>query len=173
MKKWLPYLLFASTVLSVTALLATSANGQEHESQEPFPKVENAAWHSECSGCHMLYHPALLPTRSWKKIMGGLDQHFGENASLDAAQREEITRFLTSHAADRQLNARSRRIVQSIPPDDAPLRFSSTLYFIAHHDEIPNTLYQRKSIGSASHCAACHHGAEQGEFSESTVRIPR
>ena len=173
MRKWLPYVLFASTVLSVTALLATSANGQEDESRASFPKVENPVWHSECSGCHMLYHPALLPARSWKKIMDGLDRHFGENASLEAPQREEITRFLTRHAADRQSDPRSRRIVRTISPDDAPLRISGTLYFISHHDEIPNTLYQRKSIGSASHCTACHRGAEQGEFSESTVRIPR
>ncbi|MDE1943301.1 MAG: diheme cytochrome c [Betaproteobacteria bacterium] len=173
MKKWLPYILFASTVLSAAGLLATSADGREDDSMEQLPKVENAAWHSECSSCHMLYHPALLPSRSWKKIMGSLDRHFGENASLEPAQRDEITRFLTSNAADHQLNQRSRRIVQSIPPDEAPVRISSTLYFISRHDEIPNTLYQRKSIGSASNCAACHRSAEQGEFSESTVRIPR
>ena len=172
MKQWLSYLFVASTVLLAASLLARAANGEE-ESLAPLPQVDNAAWRSECSGCHMLYHPALLPSRSWQKLMGGLDRHFGENAVLDPATRDEITRFLVAHAAERQSDRRSRRLVQSIPPDDAPLRFSRTIYFITRHDEIPATIYQRKSIGSASNCTACHRGAEQGEFSEATARIPR
>jgi hypothetical protein len=32
--------------------------------------------------------------------MGGLDQHFGENASLDPATQADILKFLLANAAD-------------------------------------------------------------------------
>jgi len=33
-------------------------------------------------------------------VMGGLDQHFGENASLDPATQADILKFLEANAAD-------------------------------------------------------------------------
>jgi len=38
----------------------------------------------ECAACHMAYPTGFLPERSWQKMMGSLDDHFGENAELDA-----------------------------------------------------------------------------------------
>lgn len=171
MKQWMQFLLLITSVSSAGALLASGGGGEGGGKQ--LPPVANAKWKAECASCHMLYHPGLLPEKSWQKLMAGLDQHFGENASLDPAARDEILRFLAANSADKQDNRRSRRIVQSIPADAAPLRISATTYFQAKHDEIAATTFQRKSIGSASNCAACHQGAEQGDFSENKVRIPR
>ena len=39
---------------------------------------ENALYKQECSSCHFLYHPGLLPERSWERVMNGTDKHFGE-----------------------------------------------------------------------------------------------
>ncbi|HEY3326918.1 MAG TPA: diheme cytochrome c [Novimethylophilus sp.] len=171
MKKWMQFLLLVASVSSAGALLA-SGGGEEGDSRQ-LPPVANAKWKAECSSCHMLYHPGLLPEKSWQKLMAGLDRHFGENAALDAPTRDEISRFLTANSADKLDNRRSRRIVQSIPADAAPLRISETAYFTAKHDEISATTFKRKSVGSASNCAACHQGAERGDFSENKVRIPR
>jgi aldehyde:ferredoxin oxidoreductase len=121
----------------------------------------------------MLYHPGLLPERSWNKMMAGLDKHFGENASLDDASRDEIARFLALNSADKQDNRRSNRINQSIPAGATPLRISETRYFTSKHDEIAVSTFKRKSIGSAANCVACHQAAEKGDFSESQIRIPR
>jgi hypothetical protein len=170
MKKWMQFLVLVTSIGSTTALLASG--GGEGGSKQ-LPPVANAKWKAECSSCHMLYHPALLPEKSWQKLMGGLDQHFGENASLDPAARAEVTRFLIANSADKQDNRRSRRILQSIAAGETPLRISETSYFQAKHDEIPPTTFKRKSVGSQSNCVACHQGAEQGDFSESRVKIPR
>ena len=105
--------------------------------------------------------------------MLGLDKHFGENASLDAATRDEISRFLALNSADKQDNRRSSRINQSIPSNATPLRISETRYFTSKHDEVSATTFKRKSIGSAANCVACHQAAEKGDFSESQIRIPR
>jgi aldehyde:ferredoxin oxidoreductase len=106
-------------------------------------------------------------------MMAGLDKHFGENASLDDASRDEIARFLALNSADKQDNRRSNRINQSIPAGATPLRISQTRYFNSKHDEIAASTFKRKSIGSAANCVACHQAAEKGDFSESQIRIPR
>ncbi len=172
MKKWMQFLVLITSISSTTVLLASGGMG-EGEGGGQMPPVINTKWKAECSSCHMLYHPGLLPERSWNKMMAGLDKHFGENASLDVATRDEISHFLALNSADKQDNRRSNRINQSIPANVTPLRISETRYFIAKHDEISAATFKRKSIGSAANCAACHKGAEKGNFSESQIKIPR
>lgn len=171
MKKWMQFLILITSITSTSALLASGGMGEDSGKQ--MPAVANAKWKAECGSCHMLYHPGLLPERSWNKMMAGLDKHFGENASLDTATRDEITRFLALNSADKQDNRRSNRINQSIPDTSTPLRISETRYFKAKHDEVSSATFKRKSIGSAANCVACHKGAEKGDFSESQIKIPR
>ncbi len=171
MTKWMQFFMLVVSVTAAGSLLA-SGGGEERGGRQ-LPPVSNAKWQAECSSCHMVYHPGLLPERSWKKMMSGLDQHFGENASLDAPTRAEIEQFLVLHSAEKADNRRSHRIVQSISASDTPLRISETAYFKGKHDEISAATFKRNSIGSASNCIACHQGAEKGNFSESLVKIPR
>lgn len=171
MKKWMQLLVLMTTITSTSALLA-SGGGEEGGRSQMSP-VTNVKWKAECSSCHMLYHPGLLPERSWKSMMNGLDKHFGENAALDPATRDEITKFLLVNSADKMDNRRSSRINQSIPANTTPLRISETRYFTSKHDEVSSATFKRKSIGSAANCIACHQGAEKGDFSESQVKIPR
>jgi cytochrome c553 len=137
------------------------------------PVAMNAKWKAECSSCHMLYLPGLLPARSWTKMMTGLDKHFGENAELDAATNKEITDFLVKNSADTAGSMRGSKILNGIGKNDAPLKISETAYFIRKHDEVSASTYKRKAIGSAANCIACHKGAEIGNFSEHEVRIPK
>ena len=171
MKKWMQFLVLIGSVSSAGGRRAGGGGGVSGATRRP--PAANAKWKAECSSCHMLYHPGLLPEKSWQKLMAGLDQHFGENAALDTPTRDEIGHFLAANSADKLDNRRSRRILQSIPPASIPLRISETAYFTAKHDEISAPTFKRKSIGSPSNCAACHQGAEQGDFSENKVRIPR
>ncbi len=178
--------LFLVLIFSSSILLSDEEN-EEHERGERegrssvefnktrsgIPAVINAKWKAECSSCHMLYLPGLLPARSWTKMMTGLDKHFGENAELDAATQKEITDFLVQNSADKSMNRRGSKILGGIGKNDAPLRISETTYFIRKHDEVSAATYKRKAIGSAANCLACHKGAEQGNFSEHEVRIPK
>src|SRR5512135_1196331 len=56
--------------------------------------VQNEQYRSECGSCHTLYSPGLLPARSWQKIMGGLDKHFGDDASLAPEVTAAIEKYL-------------------------------------------------------------------------------
>jgi hypothetical protein len=130
-------------------------------------------WREECSSCHVPYHPGLLPERSWRRIMAGLSQHFGQNAALDEPVRAQIAAFLAAHAADRSPALRSRRIAASVPEDAAPLRFSETVWFQERHDEIPADVWRRPAVGDRANCDACHPDAAAGKFDQRMLHVPR
>lgn len=148
-------------------------DGRRKDVLRELPLIQNPKWKTECASCHMLYHPGLLPARSWSKMMTGLENHFGENAALVDPTKKEITDFLIQNAADRTMNRRSQKIGNSIPGGEIPLRISETRYFLRKHDELNSNIYKRKAIGSAANCVACHKNAEKGYFNEREVRIPK
>ena len=51
------------------------------------------AYVQECGSCHVPYPPGLLPNESWQRLMANLPQHFGTDASLDAADAEGAERL--------------------------------------------------------------------------------
>ena len=96
--------------------------------------------------------------------MGGLDQHFGTDASLDAQQQADILRFL-------EANAGQNRGSKNGSP---PLRITETRWFVHEHsEELPADIWKRPSVKSAANCIACHTAAERGDYSEHTLRLPR
>ncbi len=121
-----------------------------------------AAYQQECSACHMAYPPGLLPAASWQGLMQGLPRHFGTDASLDPDTVKKVSTWLTDNAAPSSGRAR--------PPQD---RITRSSWFVHEHDELPPSVWQRASVRSAANCVACHAGAEQGDFNEHRVRIPR
>jgi len=122
-----------------------------------------AAYQQECAACHMAYPPGMLPVASWKRLMGGLHQHFGADASLDAATAAEIANWLQAHAG-------TYKRVSEEPPHD---RITQSKWFVRQHHELSAAVWQRASVGSASRCDVCHAGAAKGHFNEDDVRIPK
>lgn len=158
-------------ILAILALLAAGqawADGGENLAPSP----ANPKWKTECGACHLAYPPALLPERSWRKIMSGLERHFGQDASLDAATAREISDFLVRHSADRAAGKRASKVMRSLGAGETPLRISETPWFVRKHDEVSPQVWKRSKVGSAASCAACHPGAERGDYSEHQVRIP-
>lgn len=158
-------------ILVIVALLAAGqswADGRENLATS----AANPKWKAECGACHLAYPPALLPERSWRKIMSGLERHFGQDASLDAATAKEITDFLANNSADRAGGKRGAKVMRSLGAKETPLRISETSWFVRKHDEVPPQAWKRPKVGSAANCTACHPGAERGDYSEHQVRIP-
>ncbi len=149
-----------------------SASGQPTTQAVGALVVGLTKWKSECSSCHQLYHPGLLPERSWRKMMGSLQSHFGESAALDDLTKNEITSFLVSQSADHSTARRSSKIASAIPTSETPLRFSDSYYFKRKHHEVSADVFKRPKVGSAANCLACHAGAESGVYSEHQVKIP-
>jgi hypothetical protein len=165
-----------ATVGSISLLAFSLPSGGEARGDggnDMMPRLTHKAWQQECASCHLAYSPALLPRASWRRVMGGLEQHFGENASLDPATQADILRFLEANAADSGRSRMGDKVMQRMGTKATPLRITETTWFVRKHDEVPRTTWARKSVGSAANCAACHRQAEQGVFDEDAVRIPK
>jgi hypothetical protein len=101
----------------------------------------------------------MLPSRSWVALLGGLKDHFSENAELDPATRKQLQAFLTTNAG---------RDVSG----PTPLRITTTGWWRKEHDEVAQGTYQRTTVLTAANCGACHPGAAAYDFGEHSVRIP-
>jgi cytochrome c553 len=158
--------------VSVAAAAAVIGNAPADD-EAIFPMPAGKAYVSECGSCHTAYAPGLLPARSWRKLMGDLSKHFGEDASLDEPQQLEILKNLELLAADgSQANMRMRRINGAISAGALPQRITETGYFKYMHDEVPAYIWKRKKIGSLANCVACHTRASEGRYGEREIRIP-
>jgi len=171
----------------IAALFAFSlevwAEGWEHEHEAKQRYTQTGPTHSamqgkkdyrkECSACHTAYPANFLPARSWKALLGHLDDHFGENAELEAGDVQVIGAYLNANASDHSRNRMARWINRSISPNKTPLRITKTRYFDRIHDEVPSRLVTgNPKVRSFSNCMACHRGADQGDFDEDRVVIP-
>lgn len=131
------------------------------------------AWAKECADCHGVFHPTLLPAASWKRIMAGLDDHFGESVPLDGQVKGEIEAFLVSAAAERSTTEASKKMLYSIDGATPVLtRITDVPYWRDKHSDIKEEVFKRPKVVSKSNCAACHPWAESGSFEDRDIQIP-
>jgi hypothetical protein len=179
------------SLASIGAVLSSSDPGeQEHEGaagerEYPFRRgawiepradvraVANDSYTNECGACHFAYQPGLLPQRGWERIMNSLEDHYGDDASLEPALAEAIRRYLLENAADLASQSRSRAFVAGLQDGSALPRITQTNYFRREHYEIPARFVQdNPDVRSFSNCQACHRTAAGGVYNEHQVMIP-
>jgi hypothetical protein len=149
----------ASALLALLAAVAPAhADGDRRQAIALLPKYK-----TECAACHVAYPPGMLPAASWRGLMQDLPHHFGTDASLDPATVGELTQWLTA-------NAGTGRRSQEAPPQD---RITQSGWFQREHREISAATWKLPAVRSPSNCVACHTAADQGDFNEHAVRIPR
>ena len=123
-------------------------------------------YQQECASCHLAYPPGLLPAASWQRLMANLPRHFGTDASLDEASVREIATWLNANAAGYRKVAREA----APPPED---RITRSQWFVREHREVAAATWKLPAVKSPANCAACHTRADQGDFNDDFVRIPR
>lgn len=145
--------LFAMLFLMALSVV-THADGRK------FSATDQPKWKTECGTCHLAFPPQLLTAENWRRMMKGLDRHFGADASLDAAESAEILGFLEQNAA------RS-------PEHAAPsLRITDTPWFIREHRKVSGQVWSDSRVRSRANCIACHVTADRGDWSERSIRMP-
>jgi hypothetical protein len=137
------------------------------------PLPDNQTWRSECSDCHLAFHPVLLPARSWKRMMDEQGDHFGEDLFLDEETLREITAFLEANASESGLTEPAHKITESTPADQAPQRITELEYWKHKHREIDEVYWNSDTVKSKTNCDACHLDAEQGWFEDSNMKLPK
>jgi hypothetical protein len=158
----------ATTLLALLAMFTfgVQAEGKyngEDRGRPVQPTQLNAKWQQECASCHLAFPPGLLPGASWRKVMSGLDKHFGVDASLSPQEVTEITDFLVKNASNRW------------SANTAPTRITDSAWFKSKHNEreIAPAVWKRAAVKSPANCLACHSGADKGNFDENSIKIPK
>lgn len=173
-----------AAVAAAATVAAASEHGRrgdhaehEHEQREGTARRTSIAaadpealalYRKECGACHLAFPPGLLPAASHRRVLAGLDRHFGQNAELDDATRGRLERFLVANAADAGRGAREA----PAGADGAPLRITEVPWFQREHRRAARAAAANPAVGSLARCAACHPGAERWDFDEHGVRIP-
>jgi len=141
-------ILMAGLVLAA-ALVASNALGAGF-----FHSVRDPDTKRECGACHMAYPPSLLPARSWARIIGHLDSHFGENASMAEPTRARILAFMTQNAGDSGLA--NGWFMRGVPVSATPARITDMPFWRSIHGAFPVNSFKRPGVKKAGNCIGCH-----------------
>ena len=170
-----PLIAFGLTALLLAgATVGTLTLSQRAPANLPVPAEEfDPFFAQECSECHMLYHPSLLPASDWKKLMATLDNHFGEDASLDETATAHIRNWLVQNAAE-TTDTRPAHLFSVLSKSGELQSITKTRAWLELHDSpLESGAFDRKSVGSRANCQACHKDAKTGMFSPFRIEIPK
>lgn len=131
---------------------------------------EHPAFYKECISCHTLYPPFLLPSKSWISMMDNLENHFGDDASLDEKTTLSIKDFLVQNSAENSTKESAWRIMNSMARDKDYLAISETPFWKSRHKKIDKSIYAQADIGKPSNCKACHANIEDGLLNNKDIK---
>ncbi|MBS1191093.1 MAG: diheme cytochrome c [Rhodocyclaceae bacterium] len=120
----------------------------------------------ECGSCHLAFAPAMLPASSWQRMMGDLQNHFGDDASVDAATAAKISRYLTANAADAGNQRQGGKWLRGVDAGNAPLRITEMPKWVREHRKVSDREWRQKDVRTKANCVACHAGAEKGYYED-------
>jgi len=133
------------------------------------PVAVPAAYVSECGDCHHAYHPSLRTGETWRTMMNGLENHYGEDASIDRETATVITSYLEKNHAGTFDTEAAHRVGRMETPS---LRMTDTPYWKARHRDIDPSVFRLRNVGSKVNCNGCHKDAASGRFDDVKIRLP-
>jgi hypothetical protein len=124
----------------------------------------------ECGSCHTPHHPSLASANTWGAIMRGLDNHFGENASLAQDVTAKLAAYMAANSAEKWDTWPANRL--RIADTAEPLRITATRGWKRFHHHLPDEVFKLKAVGGKLNCSKCHSDAESGRFAPRAIDIP-
>lgn len=131
-----------------------------------FTPVLDPVVKEECGSCHLAFAPSMLPARSWQGMMGELDTHFGDNASVDAATAEKITRYLVANSADASGQRQGSKWLKGVAAGATPQRITELPKWVSEHRKVSDREWRSPQVRTRANCVACHKAAEQGYYED-------
>ena len=122
----------ASLFLGIALLAWTGGSHPAAADGKNYPPVKDPLVVKECGACHMTYSAAFLRAGTWKRIVDGLQDHFGENASLDPVVAGQVLAYLTANA-EREPKGVKKLLDNVVAPVEQPLRISEQRWFKGEH----------------------------------------
>ena len=135
-------------------------------------KKEHSLFVSECASCHTLYPPTLLPKKSWNRLMADLENHFGDDASLEYSDTQNILRYLLDNSAEYSTSEASVNILKSMQNKDT-IAITKTPFWKNRHQSIDSKYFKSSNVKSRANCKACHIDIENGLVEDNSIKIPK
>ena len=101
--------------------------------------------------------------------MNDLENHFGDDASIDDKTNKEILAFLVKNSAETSTMEASWNFLNSINNKDI-IAISKTNFWKERHKEIPKNLFKNNQIKSEANCKACHSDIEKGLIEKENIK---
>lgn len=143
-------------------------------------KHESYTYYAECSTCHQLYPPFMLPESSWHRIQDGLSNHFGEEISPTMTKGENrislndqtvIFNYLNKHSADKSTREIAVKVMESLDGARGRKSITKIKYWKDVHSDIPHDVFKSKNIKRKANCFACHLNFEKGMIEDIDIHI--
>ena len=101
--------------------------------------------------------------------MGDLENHFGDDASLDEKTNQDILTFLLKNSAETSTMQASWNFLNSIGDKDI-IALSKTTYWERKHKKIPIEVFKNEKVKSVANCKACHSDIEKGLIENENIK---
>jgi cytochrome b len=136
--------------------------------QQKAVKAAPSRWNKECGGCHLAYSPALLPVRSWERMLREQADHFGEDLSLSP----NVAKALLEEArADRTSTWAAWKLARS-GGNDSPQRISELRFWRRAHERLAANAFKPPVSQGRHDCESCHLDAASGIFHPRMIQRP-
>jgi hypothetical protein len=110
-----------------------------------------------------------LPKKSWEIMMSDLENHFGDDASIDEEANKNILAYLIKNSAENSSMESSWNFLNSIGDKDI-IAMSNTIFWKETHKDIDKELYNHKDIKNKANCKACHSDIEKGLIEDENIK---
>lgn len=137
-----------------------------------FEKIDYKALHKdfqfECSDCHNLIPPHLLPKESWIELIKNQSEHFEEDLELESSLAKSIETFLIDNSAENSTQEASYKLYKEIK-NSKKYTITKTNYWKKTHKHIPEEIFKSDEVETKSNCVACHKNFESGILSDINI----
>ena len=101
--------------------------------------------------------------------MSDLQNHFGDDASIDEADNRNILDFLVKNSAENSTQEVSVKILDSLKNKDI-IAITQTGFWKEKHAGIPKKVFAHESVKSKANCKACHSDIEKGLIEDEKIK---
>jgi cytochrome b len=132
-------------------------------------KPAASRWTKECGSCHLAYSPALLPARSWERMMDEQAEHFGEDLSLSP----DVSKALLDEAHAHRISTWAAwKLMHSAPPGESPQRITELRFWRRAHEDLPDSAFKPPVSQGRHDCESCHLDAASVIFHPRMIQRP-
>ncbi len=132
-------------------------------------KTLHEDFYFECSDCHNLIPPYLLPKESWVALMKEQNNHYDENLELDKSLASSIEKYLVNNSAQNSTKEAAFKLNKELK-DSKKYTITKTEYWKKVHRSILEKTFRSDRVESKTNCVACHINIENGTLFDTDIK---